>query len=444
VTDKPAAAGKAAGDEKPAGPEKATLVPNTPITAPAKPPARRSYAPLLFFIALLGAAASALIYFFGVLPREAARTELDHEQKLNTQRVVIFATARSAEPKSELPLPGTINAFQQASLYARTTGYVKKWNVDIGQTVHANDVLAELDTPEVDQQLNQARATVEQAKASVAIAQVAADRWNGMVAAHAVSQQEADEKNATLNVAKATLDANNADVQRLTDLQNFKQIRAPFSGTITYRNIEVGNLVSAGTGSTTGTTSNTQELFRVAQTDPLRVYVDVPEANAPSIKAGVVAQLHVAAYPDRIFTGQVVRDAGSLNTASRTLRTEIRVANPDGALLPGAYAEVRLQIVDATPTILIPANTLIVNSEGTSVALVESEDGKDKIRILPVKVGRDFGTEVEILQALKAGDRLVANPASDLNSGMVVTAKPLPTLPPTSPATGSQPIPPKS
>jgi RND family efflux transporter MFP subunit len=378
---------------------------------------------ILLAIVLLGLAG--LLYFFGVVPRVAARTDLDREQKISNQRIVIYALARLAAPKVELPLPGTVEAFQQASIYARTNGYVKRWLVDIGDLVREGDLLAELDTPEVDQQLSQAKATAEEAKAAVEIAQTAADRWNAMVAAHAVSQEEADEKNATLSEAKATLNADQANVGQLAALENFKHIRAPFTGTITYRNIEVGNLVSAPTGSNSTATGST-ELYRIAQTDPLRLYVDVPEANTRSIQPGVEADLHVAAYPDRIFHGEIDRSAGALDTTSRTLRTEIRVANPDGALLPGAFAEVRLELVDSAPAILIPANTLIVNSAGTQVALIENIDGQDKIHFLPVKVGRDFGTEVEILQDLKDGDRLVTNPAADLNEGAVVTAKPLP------------------
>jgi RND family efflux transporter MFP subunit len=384
----------------------------------------------LFVIALL--VLGGMLYYFGVIPRFAAKADLDREQKLSGQRIVIYALARLAAPKVELPLPGAVEAFQQASIYARTSGYVKRWLVDIGDLVRADDLLAELDTPEVDKQLSQAKATAEQAKAALAIAQAAADRWNAMVKAHAVSQEEADEKNATLNEARASLDADQANVGQLTAMENFKRIVAPFTGTITYRNIEVGNLISAGTNSSsTGTT----ELYRIAQTDPLRVYVDVPEANTRSIQPGVVADLHVAAYPDRIFHGEVVRNAGALDVNSRTLRTEIRVANPDGALLPGAFAEVRLELVDSAPAILIPANTLIVNSSGPQVALVESIDGQDKIHFLPVKIGRDFGVEVEILQDVKDGDRLVTNPPADLSEGAVVTAKALPKPPaPANPA----------
>jgi RND family efflux transporter MFP subunit len=415
----------------------------TAITKPATPAGptkpRQSSTGWVAFLIVGAVALGAAIYYFGIMPRVAAKGQLDQEQKLSMERRVIYVPARLATPKSELPLPGTIEAFQQASIYARTTGYVKRWLVDIGDKVKEGDLLAELDTPEVDQQLSQAQATAEQAKAALAIAQTAADRWDSMVKAKAVSQEEADEKDATLREAQANYDADEANVRQLTDTENFKEIRAPFAGTITFRHIEVGNLVTAGTGTNA---SATTELFRIAQIDPLRIYIDVPEANAPSIQPGTTADIHVQAYPDRIFLGNVVRNAGALDNASRTLRTEIHVPNHDGALLPGAYADVRLELLDRTPAVLIPANTLIVNAAGTQVAMLEGIDTPDKdhfkVHILPVKVGRDFGTEVEILENVKEGDRLITNPPADLNEGAVVTAKllaPPPGAPPvTAPA----------
>ena len=395
---------------------------SSPQKPQAAPPPKKGGYGFLIYVVIGFAILAGLLFYFGVVPRFAEKASLDREQKFNEQRNVIYALARFAPAKIELPLPGSIDAFQQASIFARTNGYVKSWKADIGDIVHEGDVLAELDTPEVDKQLSQAKATVEQAKAAVQIAQTAADRWNEMVKEHAVSQEEADEKNATMAEAKATLDANQATVGQLSATENFKHIRAPFTGKITFRSIEVGNLVSAGTG--TVATGNT-EMYRIAQTDPLRVYVDVPEANTPLIKPGVIADLHVASYPDRVFHGQVVRSAGALDPTSRTLRTEIDVANPDGALLPGTFAEVRLDLANGDPSILIPANTLIVNATGTQVAQVVNTDGQDKIHYLKVKVGRDFGTEVEILQDVKEGDRLVTNPPADLSEGAVVNAKPL-------------------
>lgn len=412
-------------------PAPAPAAPSTTSKPQAAPPKKGGYG-FLIVLAICFVVLAGLLVFFGVIPRLTEKAALDREQKFNDQRNVIYALARLATAKIELPLPGTVDAFQQASIFAQTNGYVKQWMADIGDIVREGDLLAEIDTPEVDKQLSQAKATVEQAKAAVQIAQIAADRWNNMVKAHAVSQEEADEKNATLAEAKATLNADEANVGQLSALENFKHIRAPFTGKITFRNIEVGNLVSAGNGSAT---SGTTAIYRIAQTDPLRAYVDVPEANTPSIKPGVIADLHVAAYPDRTFHGQVVRSAGALDATSRTLRTEIDVANPDGALLPGTFAEVSLDLANGAPSILIPANTLIVNATGTQVALVENMDGKDKIHYLRVKVGRDFGTDVEILQDVKDGDRLVTNPPADLSEGAEVNAKPLQSAP----APGSAP-----
>jgi membrane fusion protein, multidrug efflux system len=423
-------------------PAPAPAQPTPAATSKAEAPQKRGGSGFLIILVIAVLVFGALLYFFGVAPRMAASADLTKEQKTSSQRIVIYAEARLAAPKVELPLPGTLQAFQQASIFARTSGYVKRWMVDIGDQVHEGDLLAELDTPEVDQQLSQAKATAVEAKAAVDIAQTAADRWNAMVVAHAVSQEEADEKNATLKEAQATLNADEANVGQLTAQENFKHIVAPFTGTITFRNIEVGNLVTAPIGSNNSSTTGTTEMYRIAQTDPLRLYVSVPEANSRAIQPGVSADLHVSSYPDRVFHGEIVRSAGAIDTASRTLNTEIRVANPDGALLPGTFAEVVLELTDGTPSILIPANTLVVNSAGTQVAFIENIDGQDKIHYLPVKVGRDFGTQVEILQDLKDGDRLVTNPAADLSEGTVVTAKPLPkpAIPaPASPAPKPQP-----
>ena len=391
--------------------------------SPANPtPSPKRGRPSIILFLIAGLVLAGIFYYLGIAPRLDEKTKLDQEQKLSMERRVLYTAARNDTPKIDLPLPGTVDAFQEASLYARTNGYVKRWLVDIGDAVHEGDVMAELDTPEVDQQLAQAQATAEHGKVSLDIAKTAADRWNIMIQAHAVSQQDADEKNATYNEAKATLDAELANVKQLTDQQSFKIIRAPFTGTVTYRNIEVGNLVSAGTGTTT---SGTTEMYRVAQTDPLRVYIDVPEANTRSIHPGVKARLHVSSFPDRTFTGEVVRSAGALDKTSRTLRTEIHVPNPDGVLLPGAYADVHLELSDDTATTLIPADTLIVNSSGTQVAYLEDtgEPTLDhfKVHLVPVKVGRDFGTDIEILDGVKPGDLLITNPPSDLNTGMIVT-----------------------
>jgi membrane fusion protein (multidrug efflux system) len=383
-------------------------------------------------LVLLAALVLAALYFFGIAPRLAAyQAQMHAPQQLVPARPVMFVVARQARPAIELPVTGTVEASRETALYARTTGYVKSWLVDLGDKVQAGQVLAELDTPEVDHQLTQARASADQAKAQVELAQNESDRWTAMVKAHAVSQQDADAKIAALNEAQANFNAAEANVGRLADLEMFKEIRAPYAGTITARNLEVGTLVGAGPGPTGS------ELFRVTQTDPVRVFVNVPEANAPNIRGGLEAKVEVAAYPGRVFAGTVVRDAGALDARTHTLRTEVHVSNPDGALLPGTPANVRLQLVDSTPSLLVPSSSLIMSPTGASIARLVSSDGREVVRFVPVHVGRMFGDEVELLgDAVRAGDRLVADPPDDLQDGMVVAARPyeeptpLPFLPP--------------
>jgi RND family efflux transporter MFP subunit len=385
---------------------------------------------LILLVALLLAA----LYFFGVAPRLAAYQAQIRASKIVPARQVMFVVARQVRPTTELPVTGTVEASRETALYARTTGYVKDWLVDLGDKVQSGQVLAELDTPEVDHQLTQARASADQAKAQVELAQNEADRWNAMVKAHAVSQQDADAKIAALNEAQANFNAAEANVGRLADLEMFKEIRAPYDGTITARNLEVGTLVGAGPGPTGS------ELFRVTQTDPVRVFVDVPEANAPNVHSGLEARVQVAAYPGRLFAGTVVRDAGALDPRTHTLRTEVHVSNPDGALLPGTPASVGLQLVESTPALLVPSSSLIMSPAGASIARVVASDGREVVRLVPVRVGRLFGDDVELLgDAVKPGDHLIAEPAADLTDGMVVSARayeapPLPALLPPHPS----------
>jgi RND family efflux transporter MFP subunit len=374
---------------------------------------------LVLIVALLLAA----LYFFGIAPRIAA-----YQAQVSAARAVVpaaparpvmFVLARQALPVTELPVTGTVEASRETPLYARTTGYVKDWLVDLGDKVQAGQVLAELDTPEIDHELTQARASADQAKAQVALAQNEADRWTKMAQDRAVSQSDADAKTATLNEAQANFNAAEANVGRLADLEMFKQIRAPYAGTITARNLEVGTLVGAGPG------PSGSELFRVTQTDPVRVFVDVPEASAPAIHAGVEAKVQVAAYPGRVFAGAVVRDAGALDATSHTLRTEVHVSNPDGTLLPGTLASVKLQLIDSTPALLAPSSSLIMSPAGAAIARLTSSDGREVVRMVPVRIGRIFGDDVELLGNLvNPGDRLVANPPADLQDGMVVSAQP--------------------
>jgi membrane fusion protein (multidrug efflux system) len=388
-----------------------------PLAAMARP--ERSLGPgfwivLALVIVLLGA----VLYFFGAVPRLVGLFAPRAPAPV-AERAVTYAVARQIVAPVVLPLSGKVESFQQTALYARTTGYVRDWLVDIGDPVTAGQVMAELDTPDVDHQLTQARATSDEAKAKLALAQDEAKRWDTMAAAHAVSQQDADEKDSARDEAQAGFNAAQASVARLVDLELFKEIRAPYAGRVIARNLEVGTLVAAGPGLAGS------ELFRVAQTDPVRVFVDVPEANARAIRPGLTARIVVDSAPERVFSGTVVRDAGVLDATTHTLRTELSVANPDGALLPGAQAGVRLQLGESSPVVLVPIDTLVAQRDGVAVARLTDVGGHEVVHFTPVTVGRDFGSEVEVLNHVQEGDRLVSHPPADLREGTAVNARPL-------------------
>ena len=373
---------------------------------------------LLLVIILLAVA----LYFFGAVPKITAWLKPREQPRpvmVVAERTVVYTVARGVMTPVVLPLSGTIEPFQQTALYARTTGYVRDWLADIGDPVKAGQVLAELDTPDVDHQLTQARATADEAKARLVLAQDEAKRWDTMAAAHAVSQQDADEKDSARDEAQAGYNAAQASVARLVDQELFKEIRAPYAGRVTARNLEVGTLVAAGPG------SNGNALFRVAQTDPVRVFIDVPEKSAPAIRAGLAARVEVPSVPDRVFAGTVVRDSGILDSTTHTLRTELQVSNPDGTLLPGAQAGVQLQLAQSAPAVLIPIDTLVAKPNGVAVARLTDSNGREVVHFTPVTIGRDFGTEVEVLDNVQAGDRLVSHPPADLQDGTAVNAQPM-------------------
>ena len=414
-----------------------SALPLSSMTRPERSLGRGFWIVLLVILLLL----AVVLYFFGVVPKITALLRQQNPAQPAVvavaaavpDRTVTYTVARGSMAPSVIPLTGTIEPFQQTALYARTTGYVRDWLADIGDSVKAGQVLAELDTPDVDHQLTQARATADEAKARLVLAQDEAKRWDMMAGAHAVSQQDADEKDSARDEAQAGFNAAQASVARLVDQELFKEIRAPYAGRVTARNLEVGTLVAAG--SDTGNT----ELFRIAQTDPVRVFVDVPEASAPSIRAGLPASIEVPSFPDRVFNGTVVRDAGILDGKTHTLRTELSVANPDGALLPGAQAGVHLQLGNSAPVVLIPIDTLVAKPSGVAVARLTETNGHDVVHFTPVTVGRNFGTEVEVLDNVQAGDRIVSHPPADLQDGTAVNAQPveeapLPTLLPPKPS----------
>jgi RND family efflux transporter MFP subunit len=320
-----------------------------------------------------------------------------------------------AEPSSDqLVLPAQLQAYVESSIYSRTNGYLMRWYKDMGSRINKGELLADIDTPEVDQELSQAKATRQQIQAQLELAKSSAERWTNLRKTDSVSQQEADQETSAYRQAQANLAAADANVRRLEQLESFKHIYAPFSGVLTRRSVDVGALISAGSS------SQTKSLFELAQIDPLRVYVSVPQTYSPTIRKGMGAYIQMDEYPGQKFTGNVVRTADAIDPATRTLLTEVDVANRDGRLLPGAYARVYFAVPVQTVRITVPINALLFRGEGPRVAVVGPDQ---KVKLKAVSIGRDFGTKVEILSGLEATDRIVVNPADSLEDGQQVRVK---------------------
>ena len=318
----------------------------------------------------------------------------------------------STEPASdEMVLPAQLQAYVESSIFARTNGYLLRWYKDIGSKVNKGDLLADIDTPEVDQELAQAKAGHQQIQAQLELAKSSAERWNNLRKTDSVSQQEADQETSGYRQAQANLAASEANVRRLEQLESFKHIYAPFSGVLTRRNVDTGALITAGS------TGQTKELFDLAQVDPLRVYVSVPQSYAPSVRKGMNAYIELNEYPGRKITGKVVRTADAIDPATRTLLTEVDVSNKNGILLPGSYAQVHFAVPVQTVRISVPVNALLFRSEGPRVAVVGSDQ---KAHLKAVTIGRDFGTKVEILGGLDPNDQIIVNPADSLEEGQQV------------------------
>jgi RND family efflux transporter MFP subunit len=310
-------------------------------------------------------------------------------------------------------LPAQLQAYVQSAIYARTNGYLVSWTRDIGSHVKKGELLAEIDTPEVDQELSQAKAARQQIQAQLQLAKSSAERWTNLRKTDSVSQQEADQQTSAYTQAQANLAAADANVRRLEQLESFKHIYAPFSGVITRRNVDRGALITAGS-------TGQRELFDIAQVDPLRVYVSVPQADAPSIKPGMSAFIELQEFPNQKFPGKVVRTADAIDPATRTLLTEIDVPNKGDRLLPGAYAQVSFAVPLHGLRMTVPVNTLLFRAEGPRVAVVGTDQ---KVHLKPVTIGRDFGTKLEILGGLDPNDQIVVNPADSLEDGQQVNVK---------------------
>ena len=352
----------------------------------------------------------ALAIYAGLRARTAADAALRRSTDEAAIPVVTVVSPASGAAAQEIRLPGTTQAFTEAPIFARTNGYLKRWYFDIGAHVKAGQLLAEIETPEVDQQLQQARADLETAQANLRQAQITADRWQALLQKNAVSQQETDQNVSNLAATKATVASNAANVRRLEQTQGFQKIYAPFDGIITARNTDVGALIDAGSA-TAG-----RELFRLADIHKLRVFVAVPEVHVRVARDGTPASLTLDEYPGRAFRGTVVRNANAIDLTSRTLLVEVDVDNAGGELLPGAYVFVHLELPQRAGTLTLPANTLLFRSEGLQVGLVR--DGR--AQLVPVTIGRDDGATVEIVAGLKPTDQVILAPSDSLTSGSQV------------------------
>ena len=347
----------------------------------------------------------------GIWSRVRARTTLNAETAQAALPAVSVVPPKQTVPTDEIILPGNVQPFITSPIYARTNGYLKKWYFDIGAHVKQGQLLAVIETPEVDQQLQQARSNLLTAQANLELASITKTRYQGLLKSNAVSQQDVDNAVGTFNANKAIVEADKAAVEQYSALVSFEKVYAPFDGVITARNTDIGDLINAGSSGGVKT-----DLFHISQPGKLRVYVNVPEEYSQGIKVGMTADLSLAEFPGRKFQGTLVRTAEDINVTTRTLLIEIDVANPKGTLLTGSYAEVHLAVPTQASTFLLPVNTLIFRAEGLRVGVVK--DGK--VALTQVTPGHDFGNVIEIVSGLKANDQVIINPPDSIISGQRV------------------------
>jgi RND family efflux transporter MFP subunit len=378
--------------------------------AKVSPPHRsRTRLPIIIGGAILLSAGFAFWIYSGINSRVDAEKGLEKTVKLTSAAVVNVVHPTGGSDAQAIELPGNTQAFTDAPIYARTSGYLKQWYFDIGAHVKRGELLAEIETPELDEQLEQAQNQVKTAEANLQLAQVTADRWVYLEKSSVVSKQERDQAVSDLNAKRATADSARANVARLRKLQEFEHVYAPFDGVITARNTDVGDLIQ-------GDNTAPKELFHLAAVGKLRVYISVPEVYATAIKSGETVRLTLDAFPGESFTGTLVRDSNSIDLTSRTLRVEVDVDNPSGRLLPGAYAFVYFKLPSAASAVTVPTNTLLFRAEGLRVAVVR--DGQAKL--VPITIGHDYGSSVEVLSGLTAEDSVVLDPSDSIMDGSPV------------------------
>ncbi|HVN82073.1 MAG TPA: efflux RND transporter periplasmic adaptor subunit [Terriglobia bacterium] len=380
----------------------------------SQPPPRSGHVKTIIIAAIVCLLFGIAVYR-GISSRTKASSALARETLEQAIRTVSVIPPKRGAPAEEIVLPGNIQAFIDAPIYARTNGYLRRWTVDIGAHVKAGQLLAEIDTPEVEQQLQQARADLATAEANLRLAEITASRYQELLKTDSISKQEADNASGDLQAKGAIVQSARYNMKRLEELQSFQRIYAPFDGVITARNTDIGALIDSGSA------SPARELFHIASTRKLRIYVKVPQVYARAARPGLPADLTLSEFPGRRFKGTLVRTAESIEAATRTLLVEIDLENPHGTLLPGAYAEVHLKLPSQAPTYLLPVNALLFRSEGLQIAVLE---GRNRAVLIPVTIGRDFGTEVEIVSGLNGGESVILNPPDSLVSGEAVSLAP--------------------
>lgn len=395
-----------------------------PEVPPAPPRTALTIVAVLLLVLLLAGG----LTMFGRMSHERA---LAKETERDSVPTVAVVKPLSEKPDEDLILPGSLLAYEDSPIYARTNGYLVRWYKDIGSRVTKGELLAKIDTPEVDQELNQTRAARQQIVAQMELAKISADRWENLRKTDSVSAQEADQQTSGYKQAQANLAAADANVRRLEQLEGFKDVYAPFSGVLTKRNVDPGALINAGAQAAG------RELFDLARVDPLRVYTSVPQAYAPYIKVGAKTFVTLQEFPGQKFVATVARTAEAIDPSTRTLLTEVDVPNKDGRLLPGSFGEVHFAVGSGVNKVTIPVNTMLFRAEGPRVAVI-GPGGKVQLR--PINIGRDYGTTLEILGGVSPTDQIVVNPADSLEDGQQVNVAQPPPSPqqPGQPAQGQQ------
>jgi RND family efflux transporter MFP subunit len=385
--------------EKHHAPPQVTPPPELP---PASP--RRAIVAVVIVVLILAIAGGVRI-----LTRLSASRALAKETEVDAVPTVTVVHPALEKPDEELVLPASLQAYEESPIYARTNGYLLKWYRDIGSHVTKGELLADIDTPEVDQELLQARATKQQSSAQLDIAKISADRWQNLRKTDSVSQQETDMQTSAFQQATANLAAADANVRRLEELESFKHVYAPFSGVLVRRNVDPGALISAGGAGT--------ELFVLAKVDPLRVFINVPQAFSPAIKNGMPAAITLPEIPGKQFPGTVTRTAEAIDPTTRTLLTEVDVPNKDGQLLRGSFGEVHFKPRINLAKVTVPVNSMLFRQDGAQLAIVGADN---KVQLRHITIGRDYGTTLEIVDGVTVNDRVIVNPADSLEGGQPV------------------------